>query len=209
MDIRIDDVLTVSSDPKVKGKELQKLQKHVNWAYEVGLPVSVAVLCQDIEAFPDAIAYLKEERNSGRMAVQLHGWDHENYAVRSAQVISNHLSNSLRWFREHMDGLPTKWITPHGADSVVMREVAAHYGLTVETTASPVIDQKVADRLVRKAKDISPLTDKTVMVHTWERGLRLYRICQVYKHGTVEAAMKASTLDPKSYKICWENWIAA
>jgi hypothetical protein len=101
-----------------------------------------------------------------------------------------------------------RWVTPHGANSPAIQDAARRYGLIVEDTREPVIDQKKADTILRQTRRITLLNDRVIMVHWWERGLRLYRIARILQHEDVEVAIAESKreLDEKSWKICWDGW---
>lgn len=189
--VRLDDVL-INSDP-MGGRELQKFQKHVNWAYQAPdhFTVAPAILCTEIQQFPDCIEYLKDEIQSLRMFPDLHGWEHIDYSKLTTDEIKNHLTKSIEFFNKHFGVLPTRWCTPWGADSKSIRQAAREFNISVETTSLPVIDQGKAVNVVRNFNSIQPLTDKVIMVHFWERGLKLYRIVQVAKYGSWTAAAAA------------------
>jgi hypothetical protein len=87
-----------------------------------------------------------------------------------------------------------------------MRESAAKYGLPIETCEDPVIDQKAANGELFRTRSLDFLKGKIIMSHWWERGTALYHITQAIKHGGVAEAIKASDLDPKSFKIIWGSW---
>lgn len=207
--IRFDDILWKSSDPKMNGKELQKFQKHINWCNELQVTLSPAILCQDIEQFPEGITYIKEKMASDeRFYPDLHGWTHGPYGDMPEEDICHHLRQAFRWFDKNLGVLPHRWVTPHGANSYAIQAAARRFSLSVEDTKFPVIDQKNADTLLRETRKPESLDDRVIMVHTWERGLRLLRIARLLEFGTVEAAIAETRkeLDEKSHRICWNGW---
>lgn len=207
--IRFDDILWESSDPKIKGKELQKFQKHVNWCAKLDVTLSPAILCQDIEKFPEGIAYIKEKMASDeRFYPDLHGWTHGPYGNMPEEEICDHLSKAFEWFDRNLGVLPHRWVTPHGANSYAIQAAARRFNLSVEDTKYPVLDQKAADNLIRQFRDAGCLEERVIMVHTWERGLRLYRIARMVEFGTATTAIEetAKELDAESHRICWRGW---
>lgn len=206
--IRFDDVITISSDPKIKGKEFQKFFKHIKWCLNIKTPLTPAILCEDIENFPGGIKLIREMTNEGILFPDLHGWDHGPYGERSQTVIEEHLDKAQNWFMQNIGVLPIRWVTPHGADSPEIQSAAIKYNLIVETTRYPVVDQKAVDSALRKYKDLSALNNIVIMVHWWERGLRLYRIAKIVEYQSITAAKLATSLEltEKEYKICWQGW---
>jgi len=207
--IRFDDVLWSTSDEKIKGKELQKFKKHVNWCKNIDILLTPAVLCQDIEKFPECIEYIREETEQGNLYPDLHGYDHGPYADRSVDEVKKHLEMSIEWFYKNLGVTPIRWVTPHGANTVQMQDAARVFGLVIEDTSYPVLDQKELDTDLRLNKDLSVMKNRILMVHWWERGLRLYRIARIIEYGSVAEAIKITKteLDLKSWKICWnEEW---
>jgi hypothetical protein len=207
--VRFDDVLWETSDKKIQGKELQKFQKHINWCKDLPVVLAPAILCQDVDKFPGAVDYLRECAEEGIVFPDLHGWTHGPYGDMPYEEICEHLDQAMDWFDKNLPGFPPiRWVTPHGANSFDIQTAARNHGLIVEDTNYPVIDQKEADALLRKFRDPAKLDGRVIMVHWWERGLRLYRIAQILQHNGVDEAIIASkeTLDDKSWKICWHGW---
>jgi hypothetical protein len=206
--VRIDDVLWASTG--MAGKEQQKFTKYVNWCRDADLYVVPNILCQDLDRFPECKEWIRQEYLEGRFtALDLHGWDHGPYKGRSTEEISEHLDQAFAWFDEAFDTAPIRWVTPHGADSPEIRRAAAEFGLIVETTAPPVIDQKAADGKLKQTRSLDFLQDAVIMTHWWERGLALYRLTQCIKAGSVDRAIDETrdSLDKKSWRICWESWL--
>lgn len=206
--IRFDDVLWKSSDPKMAGREMQKFVKHINWCQNIDVPLTPAILCQDIEQFPESITWLREKTEEGIIYPDLHGVDHGPYAPRSQAEVEEHLDKAQEWFKQHLGVPAIRWVTPHGADSPAMQAAADKFDLVIETTGFPVVDQKVLDTKLRETRDLELLNGIVIMCHYWERGLRLYRIARIIEHQSVEAAMEAtrSELSVKDFKICWNQW---
>jgi hypothetical protein len=208
--IRFDDILWATGDPKVKGKELQKFKKHINWCKDIDVPLAPAILCQDIEQFPECVQYIKEQTGEGVMHPDLHGWTHGPYGDLSEEEVSEHLDKALTWFDANLGVMPIRFITPHGANSHAIQAAAQEFGLIVEDTSYPVIDQKAADSQLRETGDVSILDDRVLMVHFWEKGLRLFRIAKIIQFGNISEAIEASKVDlnEKEFKICWSpEWL--
>jgi hypothetical protein len=208
--IRFDDILWATGDPKVKGKEFQKFKKHINWCKDIDVPLAPAILCQNIEEFPECLQYVREQTWEGVMHPDLHGWTHGPYGDLSVPEISKHLERALEWFDANLGVMPIRWVTPHGANSHAIQAAAQKYDLIVEDTGYPVIDQKAADSRLRETGDVTLLDDRVLMVHWYEKGLRLYRIAKVIQYKNIPDAIEASKADlnEKEFKICWnEEWL--
>lgn len=205
--VRIDDVMWATSDKKMVGKEVQKFQKYVRWCQETNVPVVPAILCNDIERFPECIVWLRDEVEKGKLiSCDLHGWEHVDYGAMTVAEIREHLDKALDWFEANQLPSPIRWVTPWGANSPAMQQAAIEFDLVIEDTTLPVIDQKVADTQLRITKDPGVLKDKVIMTHWFERGLRLYRICQVLYYDSVAEAVAHSRLSAKDKAICWKGW---
>lgn len=206
--IRFDDVITSSSDPKLHGKEVQKFLKNVNWCKSINVPLTPAILCQDIEQFPEGIKALQELIKEEIVYPDLHGWDHGPYGNKNQKEIEEHLEKSKKWFQKNFGVEAIRWVTPHGADSPEIQAAAMKYNLVVETTNYPVIDQKVLDKQLRQSKNLNVIKDRIVMVHWWERGLRLYRIAKIIEYQDINIAIHKTKneLTKKEHRICWNGW---
>lgn len=195
--VRTDDVL-VHSDA-MQGHEFEKWRKHHHWVLEApdNFFHTAAILCSEIQDFPEAIAYIQKESAEKRLTLDLHGWQHIDYGKIPQAEIEEHLEKSFEFFYKTFNCLPFRWCTPWGANSEGIRKAARKYSLIVEGVHDPVIDQGQAVGLVQQNNGTSILLGKTVMVHWFERGLKLWRIVQAAKYGSWEAAVKAH---PEEFK---------
>ncbi len=207
--IRFDDAIWGSSDPKIVGKEVQKFTKVVKWCLNTSVPLTPAILCEEIEKFPGGIEWLREKTEEEVIWPDLHGWDHGPYAPRAQVEIEEHLEQAQEWFIRNLGVPAIRWITPHGADSAAMRSAADKFDLVIETTAYPVVCEKVLDTQLRETWDLNLLNDIVIMSHWWYRGLRLYRIARIIEHQGVREAIEAtrSELSVKDHNICWGSWV--
>jgi hypothetical protein len=195
--VRTDDVL-VSSEP-MAGKEFRKFRKHHLWLMDApdSFYHTPAILCRDIQQFPECVEYIKQEQSEGRLRADLHGWEHDpegengpGYGFLSVSQIEERLEKCMEWFDQNLGTAPIRWLTPHGARGPRIDEAARKFNLVVEGVTDPVVDQKHAEILVRNAGTIDAIKDKVIMVHWYERGLRLFRIVQTAKHGSWSKAVE-------------------
>jgi peptidoglycan/xylan/chitin deacetylase (PgdA/CDA1 family) len=134
--------------------------------------------------------------DAGRLYLDLHGWEHIDYGQLSPEQLDEHLEKSFEFMLATFKCLPIRWATPWGASGENIQAACKKWGLIWEGVADPVVDQGHADKLVREKGTLEPLKGKVVMVHWFERGLKLFRIVQIGKHGTLEEAKKAN---PKAF----------
>ncbi len=203
--IRFDDAIWES---KGEGNSMQKFTKNVNWCINTNVPLTPAILCEETEKFPEGIAWLYEKTEQGVIYPDLHGWDHGPYEPRTQAEIEEHLDMAQVWFELNLGVPAIRWVTPHGSNSPAMQAAAAKYDLVIETTDHPVVDQKALDTQLRETKDLRLFDGAVIMVHYWERGLRMFRMARIIEHQGVEEAMEAtlSELSKKDWKICWNDW---
>jgi len=183
----------------MKDAEFEKWRKHHQWVLEAPSYFYhvAAILCKDIQDFPEAITYIQKEVTEGRLGLDLHGWEHIDYAKIPQEQIEEHIEKSFEYFLKTFNCLPIRWATPWGANSEGIRKAARKYSLIVEGVNDPVIDQSQAVHIVHQANSIAPLMGKVIMVHWFERGLKLWRMIQAAKYGSwAEAAIA----HPEEYK---------
>jgi len=195
--VRTDDVL-VHSD-SMKGAEFEKWRKHHRWVLEAPAYFYhvAAILCKDIQDFPKAIDYIRQEVAEGRLGLDLHGWEHIDYSKIPQEQIEEHLEKSFEFFLKTFNCLPSRWATPWGNNSEGIKKAARKYSIAVEGVTDPVIDQSQAVNIVHHFNSITPLLGKVIMVHWFERGLKLWRIIQTAKYGTWT---KAEAAHPTEFK---------
>ena len=206
--IRFDDFIVSSN--QFPGKEVQKSRKYVEWCVNTDVTLTPAILCQATDEFPEGIEWLRQMIADEVIYPDLHGWTHGPYGTMPFGEVKEHLDKAQVWFKENLGVPAVRWVTPHGSDSVAMREAAASYNLVIETTAYPVIDQKHLDTALRETRDLSVMEDRVIMTHWFYRGLHVYRIARIIEHQSVEGAIEAtrSELSKKDHKICWGSWKA-
>ncbi len=195
--IRDDDVLLSSSS---YSNELGRLKQIHDWICEV--PETFihvpAILVTEIQEFPEAIEYIRQETAEGRMLPEIHGWSHKDYASLSSAEIVLELRDCKEYIRKEFNHTATKFYTPWGAGADErgkhIRGAAAAVGLEMVTCAKI---NKMAGRfgVVRQLMDghsLDYLDGDEIFMHWWEGGSRLKRIVEVAKHGSWEAAKKAN-----------------
>jgi peptidoglycan/xylan/chitin deacetylase (PgdA/CDA1 family) len=176
----------------MEGREFQKFRKHHQWCLEAPhlFYPTAAILCSEIQQFPEAVEYVRTELDAGRLYVDLHGWEHINYGELTQEQIEEHLEKSFEYMLKTFGCLPIRWATPWGADSPAIQQACRKFGLYWEGVTHPVIDQGLAMSKVKETGTTECLQGRVVMVHWFERGLKLYRIVQTGIHGTWEEAAK-------------------
>jgi peptidoglycan/xylan/chitin deacetylase (PgdA/CDA1 family) len=177
----------------MKDRELQKFRKHHQWcleARELFYPTA-AILCTEIQQFPEAVDYVRSELDEGRLMIDLHGWEHIDYSPLTQEEIEEHLEKSFEYLLKTFNCLPIRWATPWGSNSEPIQQACRKFSLSWEGVAPPIIDQGPAMVKVKEAGSIECLQGRIIMAHWFERGLKLYRIVQTGIHGSWEDAAKA------------------
>ena len=189
--VRNDDVI-LDSGGKYKGKEFERFRfVHEQISSAPDLVHCPAILCQEIEAFPEAIEYIRAETAARRMRPYLHCWNHDkNWTTHSTPVIEEMLKHCDSWFEQNLDCEFHVWATPWGATSPMAIEAAGRQGIRLETT-HPTIDFKAAAKLVKDSNTVRVLYGRTILYHWWMQGLAMFRISQSSVHGSWTAAAAA------------------
>lgn len=189
--IRDDDVLLSSKgfgDPVVRLKQIH------GWICESPRLMHVpTILCKEIQAFPDAVKFVKEETLAGRMLPQLHGWEHIDYAKLHHAAIVTHLEDSKHWMIDNLNVCPTRWYTPWGANAPHLYVAAKACDLKLIDT-SGIIELAGPNGVLatlKKGVPIDYLDGCEIFLHWWQRGLRLWRLALIAKHGSWQAAKDA------------------
>lgn len=189
--IRDDDVLLSS---KGFGDPVARLKQIHEWICESPKLMHVpTILCTEIKAFPTAINFIREETHAGRMLPQLHGWEHIDYAKLHHAAIVTHLEDSKHWMIDNLDVCPTRWYTPWGANAPHLYTAANECGLKLIDTSNRIVLEGPNGVLatLQKGVPVDYLDGREIFLHWWQRGLRLWRLALVAKHGSWEAAKAA------------------
>lgn len=192
--IRDDDVLVNSSAYTDKRKTpLERFKQIHRWICDTPKLLHVPTLVVGpLLSNPEAIAFIKEEAQCGRMLPQVHGYEHIDYGKLSKEEVIEDLKKCQEFIWKNFDIIATKWYPPWGANAPHLYAAAAARKLELIDCSSINTPGSVIQR-VYNGEDIEMFMDeKEVFVHWWERGMRLKRIVEILKHGSVEAAKAAN-----------------
>ena len=195
--VRDDDVLIGS---KSTDNPLKKFQMVHGWICEV--PETLihvpTILVTEIQEFPDAIEFIRQETAEGRMIPEIHGLSHKDYASLTFTEIVLELEECREWILKNLGCGVTKFYTPWGAGSdergAHIRPAAIHAGLEL-VTCEDIHKMNGRYGVIQELKDgntIDYLQDKEIFLHWWENVTRLKRIVEVIKHGSWAAAKDAN-----------------
>ena len=193
--VRDDDVLLHSSS---YDDELGRLKQVHAWICEVPekfihVP---AILVTEIQEFPEAIDWIRQETAEGRMQPEIHGLSHKDYAALTTTEIMLELEECKEFVHKQFNYIATKFYTPWGAGADArgshIEGAAAVVGL--ETVTCERIN-KMTGRygVVQQLMDghsVDYLDGDEIFMHWWEGGARLKRIVEVAKHGSWDEAVK-------------------
>lgn len=212
--IRDDDVLVRSSSWGSSFKRFQELHEFI--AATEGKVMHVpTVLVSEIQEFPDCIAYMKEHTAKGMMEPEVHGFQHIDYSrlglpleklplrgrvdlslfsdqeiAEHRRAVDAHLAKAIEWMEETFGRRPEKWYTPWGADNFHLRN--ASYAAKVKLIGTDkLFDIKDACQMLREGASFEDVEKRgEIMIHWWQRGTRVKRLCAAARHGSWAEALK-------------------
>ena len=197
--VRDDDILVHSRE--FNGREFDRFKGAHDLICQAGgkLLHAPAILVSEIQDFPQCIDYCKAETDAGRMQLELHGYQHVDYASLSPAEVSEHLDKSLEWFNLTFNKLPTRWYTPFGAGAdergAFLNDISSAFGLTlygVDTERPQSSGVKITQQITHTVRDLRnglsfddlcSVRDDT-LYHFWQRGSKLERLVEVAKYGS-------------------------
>lgn len=186
--IRDDDVLMASSSWKDPFSRFRQIHE---WTMESEKVMHVpTILVTEIQQFPEAIDYIKEETKSGNMKPQLHGYKHVDPGLFTFNEIRNQLKEAKEWMLNVLDIIPTKWYTPWGAGESPHQEylwVAAEKENLQLVTCKNISKLHgrygVVQRIKRGHDPNKFLENKEILIHWWQSGNRLKRVIDFIETG--------------------------
>jgi peptidoglycan/xylan/chitin deacetylase (PgdA/CDA1 family) len=195
--IRDDDILGPSSEWKSSFGRFKQIHEWLKDAPNfIHIPT---IMVNDIKSFPECIEYIKEETKLGFMQPEIHCLDHVDYGPFSKEKVRSDLEICKEFIAKELAYLPTRWYTPWGASQPHLHEVASELQLKL-IDCSALLELSGQEGVVQQLRKGVPLSNyygKELFIHYWSRGNRVKRVCQVYKYGSWQAAVKA---DPELYK---------
>ena len=193
--VRNDDVLLPSSSYE---DELGRLKQIHEWICEVPHRMIhvPSILVLEIQEFPEAIEWIRQETVEGRMLPEIHGLSHKDYADLTEKEIVAELNVCRDWIHYKFGHEATKFYSPWGAGAddrgAHIRPAAASTGIELVTcehinkmTGRYGVVQQLLD-----GHNLDYLDGDEIFMHWWEGGARLKRIVEVEKHGSWYEAEK-------------------
>jgi peptidoglycan/xylan/chitin deacetylase (PgdA/CDA1 family) len=195
--VRDDDVLISS---KGTDNPLKKFQMVHEWICEVPekLIHVPTILVTEIQEFPEAIEYVRQETLEGRMLPEIHGLTHKDYASLPTNQIVQELEICRDWIHAQFGHVATKFYSPWGAGfdarGAHIRPAAASIGIELVTCEhiNKMNGRYGVIKNLRDGKSIDYLDGDEIFLHWWESMARLRRIIEVIKHGSWGAAKDAN-----------------
>ena len=128
-----------------------------------------AILTEEIQEFPEAIAYIQQETAQGRMKPQLHGLRHIDYGQLSEEEVSEHLLYSCGWFIDNLGYLPTKWYTPWGANQPHLHSAAEGFNMKAIDCSNTIKfkGRYGVTQLLSEGKEVSYFDKQEIIMHWW------------------------------------------
>lgn len=192
--VRDDDVLVNSSAYTDKRKTpLERFKQIHRWICDTPKLLHVPTLVvEPLMSHPEAVEFICSETEAGRMKPQIHGYEHIDYDQLSSNQVTEHLIKCKNFFWDQFGLVPTKWYTPWGANSSRLQFVASQQGLELIDCSKinkpgDILNTAYAGNDIEKFMD-----EKEIFIHWWERGMRLKRIVEILRHGSVESAKAAN-----------------
>jgi peptidoglycan/xylan/chitin deacetylase (PgdA/CDA1 family) len=123
--VRNDDVLLNIKwpDPLAKFKQMHEM------IVSLGVQHVPTIVCRDIQTFPGAVDYVKQETAEGRMFPEIHCWEHVDYGKFTEGQVVQDLRKCIDWFESNLHRTPTTWYTPWGSNAAYLRRAANSLGL--------------------------------------------------------------------------------
>lgn len=187
--IRDDDILVSSSSWKNPFGRFKQIHE---WTLQSEKVLHVpAILVTEIQQFPQAVEYIKEETKTGNMKPQLHGLKHVDPGKQKFKEIREDLKIAKEWMVGVLGVRPTIWYTPWGAGEArgqeYIWEAANLENLEMRSCKNvfKLNGRYGVAQLLREGHDPIKLLDgKDIIFHWWERGNRLNRVIKSIEKGS-------------------------
>jgi len=172
--VRDDDVLTPSKEfikkPGGPAGRFRGIHKLIIQNTEKFIHVPTIVV-DDIQAFPEVVEYIRDETEAGRMLPEIHGLEHIDYGARDDETVTDHLKQCKEFLHHEFGVYATKWYTPWGADSPVLRELASELDLELVGVKDRIEPSEVVNAFKHNpTKAREKYSDCEIMIHWWEGG---------------------------------------
>lgn len=188
MILRNDDVLK-HTPGKYEGKEVDRFKFIDRMIADTRgkLIHRPTILCTEIMDYPEAIEYLRDLGPDSITDVQLHGWEHKDYVHLVRNDIEDMLKKCQDWFDQHLGYQFSIWATPWGGHTKSAEQVCNKMGIKLETVRNMPNVGAVVDHF-RTGGTYDQIRDINILYHWWNRGVNIFRLCDILKYGSYELA---------------------
>jgi len=143
-----------------------------------------AILTTEIQEFPQAISYIRQETKAGRMEPQIHGLRHIDYGKLHGDDIAQHLAICIKFHEDNFGVRPTKFYTPWGASSPDIMAACNVLDLEmVDCSAAKKLGGKHgAYQAMKEGKDLHKKWEgRDILIHWWENTDRLQLVVEMLR----------------------------
>lgn len=203
--VRDDDVLIDSRSYPDPLKRFQQLQRWICQDPHF-LHVPAILMYQDVSTrhrgligFPEAVEYMQEEVDQGRMRVEIHGYEHIDYGKVSIQRARDDLRRMQDYIVMTFGTEPTTWYTPWGASQPHLHEAAGLEKLKLVDTSkvNKLQGRYGVCRHLMDGGDLKRYEEDEIFLHWYDGGMRLQRVIKAHLHGGWH---NAARIEPELFK---------
>lgn len=138
-----------------------------------------AILCNDLEEFPDCIEKIKQKAKQGVMIPQLHGSSHIDYARLTKEELIADYTYCQEWFLRNLETTFTKHYTPWGSggrrkdgtpmvNGTLIAPTAKSMGIEVVDMYKPLDPRHIiVDKEMNSRELWNKYNGRTIFLHWW------------------------------------------
>lgn len=143
-----------------------------------------SVLTTEIQEFPDAVRYIREEVAVGRMCAEIHGYQHIDYGKLHKDEIARHLAHAIKFHEDNFNTRPTKFFTPWGASTPGIMEACQVLDLEMMdcSAVQKLSGKRGAYQAIKDGRDLhTEWNGKYILIHWWENPERLKTVMEMLR----------------------------
>jgi hypothetical protein len=168
--VRDDDVLMYDKNKDKALRRFIKVHEKIRQLPDLLIHVPTIVV-KDTSRNTEVIDYLKNETEAGRMAPEIHGWNHIDYGKLDYKTVRKHLQKCKTWMLDSLGVEATKWYTPWGASQEHLHKAAKDEGLELVdcSNINKLRGRYGVTQRITEGYDIETLYDgQEWFMHFWE-----------------------------------------
>lgn len=138
------------------------------------------ILTSEIQEFPHAVRYIRQEVERNTMRPEIHGFQHIDYGKLHEDEVAKHLAHCIKFHEDNFGVRPTTFYAPWGATNSRIQVACEVLDLELGQTGKKLCGRYGAYQAMKEGRNLHrELDGKDILIHWWENTDRLKLVVEM------------------------------